>query len=125
MTTLLDGWICAVEPRADPLQVVEVIDVPMTLAGLSKVNVENVLAVTSATLALGFSVQQVAAGLRSFDPNDTTRADEHLDGPDHQRNDQCRDRLGPQRGWARGAVGDHEWDSHAARPVAAWCRYRG
>jgi cyanophycin synthetase len=70
MATLLDGWICAVEPRADPLQVVEVIDVPMTLAGLSKVNVENVLAVTSATLALGFSVQQVADGLRSFDPNE-------------------------------------------------------
>jgi cyanophycin synthetase len=70
MTTLFDGWICAVEPRADLLQVVEVIDVPMTLAGLSKVNVENVLAVTSATLALGFSVQQVADGLRSFDPNE-------------------------------------------------------
>jgi cyanophycin synthetase len=70
MTTLFDGWICVVEPRADPLQVIEVIDVPMTLAGLSKVNVENVLAVTSATLALGFSVQQVADGLRSFDPNE-------------------------------------------------------
>ena len=47
------------------------IDVPMTLAGLSKVNVENVLAVTSATLALGFSVEQVADGLRSFDPNES------------------------------------------------------
>jgi cyanophycin synthetase len=70
MTTLFDGWICVVEPRADPLQVIEVIDVPMTLTGLSKVNVENVLAVTSATLALGFSVQQVADGLRSFDPNE-------------------------------------------------------
>jgi cyanophycin synthetase len=70
MTTLFDGWICAVQPRADPLQVVEVIDVPMTLAGLSNVNVENVLAVTSATLALGFPAQQVADGLRSFDPNE-------------------------------------------------------
>jgi cyanophycin synthetase len=69
MTTLLGGWVCVLTPRADPLQVVEVIDVPMTLAGLSRVNVENVLAVTSATLALGFSVEQVAAGLRSFDPN--------------------------------------------------------
>ena len=69
MTTLLGGWVCVLAPRADPLQVVEVIDVPMTLAGLSRVNVENVLAVTSATLALAFSVEQVAAGLRSFDPN--------------------------------------------------------
>jgi cyanophycin synthetase len=42
----------------------------MTLAGLSRVNVENALAVTSATLALGFSVDQVAEGLRSFDPSD-------------------------------------------------------
>jgi len=71
VTTLLDGWICVLRPGADPLEVIEVIDVPMTLAGLSKVNVENVLAVTSATLALGFSVEQVADGLRSFDPNES------------------------------------------------------
>jgi cyanophycin synthetase len=70
MTTLLGGWVCVLAPGADPLQVVEVVDVPMTLAGLSRVNVENVLAVTSATLALGFSVEQVADGLRSFDPNE-------------------------------------------------------
>ena len=70
MTTVLGGWVCVLTRRADPVQIVEVIDVPMTLAGLSRVNVENVLAVTSATLALGFSVEQVAAGLRSFDPNE-------------------------------------------------------
>jgi cyanophycin synthetase len=70
VTTLLDGWVCVLRPGADPLQVVEAINVPMTLAGLSRVNVENVLAVTSATLALGFSVQQVADGLRTFDPNE-------------------------------------------------------
>ena len=70
MTTLLGGWVCVLAPGADPMQVVEVIDVPMTLAGLSRVNVENALAVTSATLALGFSVEQVADGLRSFDPNE-------------------------------------------------------
>jgi cyanophycin synthetase len=71
VTTLLDGWICVLRPGGDPLQIIEAIDVPMTLAGLSKVNVENVLAVTSATLALGFSVEQVADGLRSFDPNES------------------------------------------------------
>ena len=69
MTTLLDGWICVLRPGADPLPVVQVIEVPMTLAGLSRVNVENVLAVTSATLALGFSVEQVSDGLRSFEPS--------------------------------------------------------
>ena len=69
MTTLLDGWICVLRPGADPLPVVQVVDVPMTLAGLSRVNVENVLAVTSATLALGFPVEQVSDGLRSFEPS--------------------------------------------------------
>jgi cyanophycin synthetase len=42
----------------------------MTLAGLSRVNIENALAVASASLALGFSVDQVADGLRSFDPSE-------------------------------------------------------
>ena len=71
MTTVLDGWgrrpLTRAWPcwtAADPLPVVPVVDVPMTLAGLSRVNVENVLAVTSATLALGFTAEQVADGLR-------------------------------------------------------------
>jgi cyanophycin synthetase len=68
VTTLLDGWISVLEAGADPLPVVQVVEVPMTLAGLSRVNVENVLAVVSVSLALGFSVDQVADGLRSFDP---------------------------------------------------------
>jgi cyanophycin synthetase len=54
---------------SDPLPVIDVVDIPMTLAGLSRVNVENVLAVASATLALGFSVEQISDGLRSFDPS--------------------------------------------------------
>ncbi|MDN5805267.1 MAG: hypothetical protein L0H26_11885, partial [Microlunatus sp.] len=37
---------------------------------LSRVNVENTLAVTSAALAIGLSVDQVAAGLREFDPGE-------------------------------------------------------
>jgi cyanophycin synthetase len=68
VTTLLDGWISVLNAGADPLPVVQVVEVPMTLAGLSRVNVENALAVASASLALGFSVDQVADGLRSFDP---------------------------------------------------------
>jgi cyanophycin synthetase len=68
VTTVLDGWVAVLAGGQDPLPVVPVVDVPMTLAGLSRVNVENILAVTSATLALGFSVEQVASGLREFDP---------------------------------------------------------
>ncbi|MCW2810035.1 MAG: putative ligase, partial [Friedmanniella sp.] len=68
VSTVLDGWVCVLGAGADPLPVVEVARVPMTLAGLSRVNVENVLAVTSAALALGFTADQVADGLTAFDP---------------------------------------------------------
>ncbi|WP_375422936.1 Mur ligase family protein [uncultured Friedmanniella sp.] len=70
VTTVLDGWVTVLRPGADPLAVVEVVDVPMTLAGLSRVNVENVLAVTSAALALGFTAAEVAEGLTSFLPGE-------------------------------------------------------
>jgi cyanophycin synthetase len=70
VTTVLDGWVAVLDGGRDPLPVVPVIDVPMTLAGLSRVNVENVLAVTSATLALGFTAEQVADGLRNFSPGE-------------------------------------------------------
>jgi cyanophycin synthetase len=69
VTTVLGGTVSVLTAGSDPLPVIDVVDAPMTLAGLSRVNVENVLAVTSATLALGFSVEQVSDGLRSFDPS--------------------------------------------------------
>ena len=55
VTTVLDGWVGGAAAGCGPAAVVEVADVPMTLAGLSRVNVENALAVASATLALGFT----------------------------------------------------------------------
>ncbi len=70
VTTVLDGWVAVLEAGADARPVVEVADVPMTLAGLSRVNVENVLAVASAALALGFTPEQVAAGLTAFSPGE-------------------------------------------------------
>lgn len=68
VSTVLDGWIAVLRPGNDPLPVIEVADVPMTLAGLSRVNIENALAATSAALASGFSVAEVADGLSSFTP---------------------------------------------------------
>lgn len=68
VSTVLDGWVAVLESGQDPRPLVPVAEVPMTLAGLSRVNVENVLAVASATVALGFSAEQVATGLRAFDP---------------------------------------------------------
>jgi cyanophycin synthetase len=70
LTTVLDGWVCVLRSGTDPLPVVRVVDVPMTLAGLSRVNVENTLAVTSAALALGFTPEQVAEGLNTFLPGE-------------------------------------------------------
>ncbi len=67
-TTLIDGWVTVLDGgRADPL--VEVVDVPMTLSGLSRFNVENALAAASAALAAGIDAEHVVTGLRSFLPD--------------------------------------------------------
>jgi cyanophycin synthetase len=68
-TTVIDGWVSVLRPRADPDPLVELADVPMTLAGLSRFNVENALAAASASLAVGISRRTVVDGLRSFRPD--------------------------------------------------------
>ena len=69
VTTVIDGWVSVLRPRADPDPLVELADVPMTLAGLSRFNVENTLAAASAALASGISREMVVEGLRSFRPD--------------------------------------------------------
>jgi cyanophycin synthetase len=68
-TTVIDGWISVLLPNRDPDPLVELVDVPMTLAGLSRFNVENTLAAASAALAVGISQDVVVEGLRSFRPD--------------------------------------------------------
>jgi cyanophycin synthetase len=68
-TTVIDGWLCVLRPDADADPVVEVADIPMTLAGLSRFNVENALAAASAALAVGLPRDAVVAGLASFRPD--------------------------------------------------------
>ena len=68
-TTVIDGWLCVLRPNADADPLVELVDVPMTLAGLSRFNVENTLAAASAALAAGISRDVVIEGLRSFLPD--------------------------------------------------------
>src|SRR3954469_450292 len=68
-TTVIDGWLSVLRPRADPDPLVELADVPMTLAGLSRFNVENTLAAASASLAAGIARETVVDGLRSFRPD--------------------------------------------------------
>jgi cyanophycin synthetase len=67
-STVIDGWITVLDDGMDPLPLVKVIDVPMTLAGLSHYNVENALAAASAALGLGLPQQAVVDGLTSFAP---------------------------------------------------------
>ncbi|MGH3472632.1 MAG: Mur ligase family protein [Nocardioidaceae bacterium] len=68
-TTVIDGWVCVLVPRSDPDPLVPVVDVPMTLAGLSHVNVENALAAASAALGVGLSREAVVEGLLTFSPD--------------------------------------------------------
>ncbi len=68
-TTVIDGWVSVLRPGADPDPLVELADVPMTLAGLSRFNVENALAAASAALAVGLPRAAVVEGLAGFRPD--------------------------------------------------------
>ena len=68
-TTVIDGWLSVLTADGDPDPIVEVVDIPMTLAGLSRFNVENALAAASAALAVGLSREVVREGLTTFRPD--------------------------------------------------------
>lgn len=68
-TVVIDGWVSVLRANADPDPLVELVDVPMTLAGLSRFNVENTLAAASAALAIGIPRASVVEGLRTFLPD--------------------------------------------------------
>jgi cyanophycin synthetase len=68
-TTVIDGWLTVLRPNNDPEPIVEVVDIPMTLAGLSRFNVENALAAASAALAVGLPPERVREGLTTFRPD--------------------------------------------------------
>jgi cyanophycin synthetase len=68
-TTVIDGWLCVLTPGSDADPLIEVADIPMTLAGLSRFNVENALAAASAALGVGLPRSAVVEGLRSFRPD--------------------------------------------------------
>ncbi len=72
--TVLDGEIVVLTPGRDPDRLVKVVDVPMTLAGLSRINIANVLGATAGGLALGLARASVVEGLRSFRPDPVLNA---------------------------------------------------
>ncbi|TCM38290.1 Mur ligase family protein [Kribbella sp. VKM Ac-2568] len=69
-TTVLDGFITVLDNSSDAEPLLKVVDVPMTLSGLSHYNVENALAATSAALGLGLSRSAVIEGLTTFTPSE-------------------------------------------------------
>jgi cyanophycin synthetase len=64
-TVPLDGWMTVLAGSSSrPL--VELIDVPVTIAGVSRHNVMNAMQAASAALAIGLSERAVVKGLRTF-----------------------------------------------------------
>jgi cyanophycin synthetase len=64
--TVIDGGIVVLERGLDPVRVLEVTRVPLTLGGASRVNLANVLAATAAALGIGCDLAAVRAGLTTF-----------------------------------------------------------
>ena len=105
--TVLDGDLVVLSPDGDPDHLVPVVDVPVTLSGLSEHNIANALAAAAAALGLGLPREAVVEGLRTFAPDPL-----HNPGrmnvysvPRAGRGDRDgRHRPGPQRGRAGGAA---------------------
>ena len=116
--TVLDGDLVVLSPGADPDHLVPVVDVPVTLSGLSVHNIANALAATAAALGLGLPRAAVVEGLRTFAPDPL-----HNPGrmnvysvPARPRRDGHRHRRpGPQRGRAGGAAGGGRGPAPAGR----------
>ena len=68
--TVLDDHLTVLTADGAPDRLVRVVDVPMTMAGLSRHNVLNALAAAAAALGLGLDRAAVVAGLRTFRPDD-------------------------------------------------------
>src|SRR5262249_61403090 len=64
-STVIDGWLTVLAPEGSQA-LVPLLDVPLTLAGISRNNTMNALAATSAALATGVPPDAVVRGLRSF-----------------------------------------------------------
>jgi cyanophycin synthetase len=67
--TVLDGEIVVLSPNGDPDRLVKIVDVPMTLSGLSRNNIANALAGAAAALGLGVPRSAVVEGLKTFAPD--------------------------------------------------------
>jgi cyanophycin synthetase len=67
--TVLDGHIVVLTRDADPDRLVRIVDVPVTLSGLSRYNTANALAAAAAAIGLGLPRSAVVDGLMTFAPD--------------------------------------------------------
>ena len=67
--TVLDGQVVVLRSDADPDRLADVLDLPLTLGGLSRHNMANALAAAAAALGLGLSREAVIEGLHTFSPD--------------------------------------------------------
>ncbi len=67
--TVIDDEIVVLSPNGDPDRLVRIVDVPMTLSGLSANNIANALAGAAGALGLGVPRSAVVEGLRTFAPD--------------------------------------------------------
>lgn len=67
--TVLQGDIVILRRGADPDRLIRILDVPMTLSGLSEHNIANALAAAAGGLGLGLPREAVVEGLRTFAPD--------------------------------------------------------
>jgi cyanophycin synthetase len=65
-TTVIDGVLTVLFPGGQPRRLVPLLDVPMTLAGISSTNTMNAMAGASAALGVGLPERAVVRGLRTF-----------------------------------------------------------
>ena len=65
-TTVIDGRLTVLQPGAEPRHLVSLLDVPLTLAGVSTNNTMNAMAGASAALAVGLPERAVVRGLKTF-----------------------------------------------------------
>jgi cyanophycin synthetase len=67
--TALDGRLVLFSRGMQPLPLLPLEEVPLTLAGISTPNIQNVMAATAAGLGVGLSERTIVRGLRSFVPD--------------------------------------------------------
>lgn len=67
--TVLDGYLTVLTSGDSPQRLLPVLDVPVTLSGLSEHNIANALAAAAAALAIGLPMEAVVQGLRTFRPD--------------------------------------------------------